>query len=287
VFIVVQGKSWSNLRLWLAAGLVVMGLAGAGALTPAALAQEQPLVFCSDIAYPPMEFYEGSEPIGADIDIARAIAEQLGREAEFSNIGFDGIIAALLGNQCDAIISSMNVTPEREAQVDFVPYLEMGQSLVVPAGNPLGIENLESLCGVAVGAQVGTTFLDALNAQSDACVAAGNEAITITGFPSDTDGILALQANRVDAHLTDSPVAAYYIGQANGALEIGGQVIDPILVGIAFNQDNAELRDQVQGAVDALYADGTMMTMLEEWQLQDFALPEAAGATPVATPAAG
>jgi polar amino acid transport system substrate-binding protein len=87
--------------------------------------------------------------------------------------------------------------------------------------------------------------------------------------------------------MTDSPVAAYYIAQANGALEIGGEVIDPILVGIAFNKDNTELRDQVQTAVDALYADGTMMTILEEWQLRDFALPEAAGATPVATPAAG
>jgi polar amino acid transport system substrate-binding protein len=283
----VRRQSWLGLRLWLVAGALIAGMAGAAFTASAVRAQDEPLVFCSDIAYPPMEFFEGSEPIGADIDIARAIAENLGREAEFSNIGFDGIIAALLGNQCDAIIASMNVTPERSEQVDFVPYLEMGQSLVVPTGNPLGIVNLESLCGVAVGAQVGTTFLEALEAASAACEEAGNEPIAITGFPSDTDGILALQADRVDAHMTDSPVAAYYIAQANGALEIGGEVVDPILVGIAFNKDNTELRDQVQTAVDALYADGTMMDILGEWQLQDFALPEAAGATPVATPAAG
>ncbi len=280
-------QSWLSLRLWLVVGALVAGWAGAALTAPAVKAQEEPLVFCSDIAYPPMEFFEGSDPVGADIDIGRAIAENLGREAEFSNIGFDGIIAAILGNQCDAIISSMNITPERAEQVDFVPYLEMGQSLVVPTGNPLGIASLESLCGIAAGAQVGTTFLEALEAASAACEEAGEEPISITGFPSDTDGILALQADRVDAHMTDSPVAAYYIAQAEGALEIGGEVIDPILVGIAFNKENAELRDQVQTAVDELYADGTMMTILEEWQLQDFALPDAASATPVATPASG
>jgi polar amino acid transport system substrate-binding protein len=283
----VRVQSWLGLRLWLIVGALVAGWAGAALTAPAVKAQEAPLVFCSDIAYPPMEFYEGSDPVGADIDIGRAIAEQLGREAEFSNIGFDGIIAAILGNQCDAIISSMNITPERAEQVDFVPYLEMGQSLVVPTGNPLGITSLESLCGIAVGAQVGTTFLEALNAQSDACEEAGEEPINITGFPSDTDGILALQADRVDAHMTDSPVAAYYIAQAEDALEIGGEVIDPILVGIAFNKENTELRDQVQTAVDELYADGSMTAILEEWELQEFALPGAAGATPVATPTSG
>lgn len=281
-----HARSWVIFRRWLVVGALVAGWASAAFMAPAARAQEEPLVFCSDIAYPPMEFFEGSTPVGADIDIGTEIAERLGREAAFSNIGFDGIIAALLGNQCDALISSMNITPEREEQVDSVPYLEMGQSLVVPAGNPLGIESLESLCGVAVGAQVGTTFLDALNAQSAACEAAGNEPIGVTGFPSDTDGILALQANRVDAHLTDSPVAAYYIAQAGDALQIGGEVIDPILVGIAFNPENTELRDQVATAVDAMYADGAMMAILEEWELQQFALPEAAGATPVATPTA-
>ena len=280
-------RSWLRIRLWLAVVALVAGWAGAAFVAPTARAQEEPLVFCSDIAYPPMEFYEGSEPVGADIDIGRAIAEQLGREAEFSNIGFDGIIAALLGNQCDAIISSMNITPERAEQVDFVPYLEMGQSLVVPAGNPLGINSLAALCGHAAGAQVGTTFLEALEAASAACEEAGEEPIAITGFPSDTDGILALQADRVDVHMTDSPVAAYYIAQAPEALELGGQVIDPILVGIAFNQENTELRDQVQTAVNELYADDTMMDILAEWQLQEFALPEAADATPVATPAAG
>ena len=269
----------------LAGAIVVSGL-GAGWVGPAASAQEE-LVFCSDIAYPPMESYEGPEAVGADIDIGDEIAARLGRTAVYSNIGFDAIIAALLGNQCEAIISSINNTPERAEQVDFVDYLYVGQSLIVPKGNPLGLSTLETLCGHTAAAQVGTTNLDALNIASEECVAAGEEPIDIVGFPSNTDAVLALKADRADAVETDSPVAAYYVAQDPETFELGEAVIDPILVGIAFNKDNTELRDQVQAVIDEMYADGTMMEILEKWQLTDFALPEKVGATPVASPAAG
>jgi polar amino acid transport system substrate-binding protein len=268
------------------AGAIVVSGFGAAWVGPTASAQEE-LVFCSDIAYPPMESYEGSEAVGADIDIGDEIAARLGRTAVYSNIGFDAIIAALLGNQCEAIISSINNTPERAEQVDFVDYLYVGQSLIVPKGNPLGLSTLETLCGHTAAAQVGTTNLDALNVASEECVAAGEEPIDIVGFPSNTDAVLALKADRADAVETDSPVAAYYVAQDPETFELGEAVIDPILVGIAFNKDNTELRDQVQAVIDEMYADGTMMEILEKWQLSDFALPEKVGATPVASPAAG
>jgi polar amino acid transport system substrate-binding protein len=279
-------KIWSSLRIALLVVVLIVGWGGAAFAASAVSAQEE-LVFCSDIAYPPMESYEGSEAVGADIDIGNEIAARLERTAVYSNIGFDGIVAALLGRQCEAIISSMNNTPERAEQVDFVNYLYVGQSLIVPKGNSLGLSTLESLCGHTSAAQVGTTNLDALNEASEECVAAGKEPIDIVGFPSNTDAVLALKANRVDAVETDSPVAAYYVTQDPETFELGEAVIDPILVGIAFNKDNTELRDQVQVTVDEMYAEGTMMDILEKWELTAFALPEKVGATPMASPAMG
>ena len=253
--------NWLSIRVLLIVGVIATSWAATITVAPAVNAQEEPLVFCSDLAFPPMEFLEGSEAVGADIDIGNEVAERIGRTAEFTNIGFDGIIAALQSDLCDAIISGMNNTPERAKQVDFVDYLFVGQSLVVQAGNPEGITSLETLCGHAAGSQVGTTNLDTINAANEACLEAGEEGIDITGFPADTDGVLALKADRIDAYETDSPVAAYYIAQDPEAFEFGG------------------------AAIDEMYADGTMMEILEKWQLQDFALPEALGATPVATPA--
>ena len=278
-------SNWLSIRMLLIVGIIAMSWAATALVAPAANAQEEKLVFCSDIAFPPMEFLEGSEAVGADIDIGNEVAKRIGRTAEFTNVGFDGIIAALQSDLCDAIIAGMNNTPERAKQVDFVNYLFVGQSLVVHAGNPQGITSLETLCGHAAGSQVGTTNLDTINAANDTCLEAGKEGIDVTGFPADTDGILALKADRIDAYETDSPVAAYYIAQDPQSFEFGGPAIDALPVGIALRKDNTELRDQIQAAIDEMYADGTMMEILEKWQLQDFALPEALGATPVATPA--
>lgn len=280
------GKSWMAMRFALLVS-VIMVTFGAAGLTPTAAAQDGPLVFCSDIAFPPMEFYDGPDPVGADIDIATELAKRLGREVEFTNVGFDGIVAALQSGTCDAIISGMNNTPERAEQVDFVDYLNVGQSLVVRTGNPLGISDLESLCGHTAGAQVGTTNLDTLNEASTACEAAGNEPVDVVGFRSDADAVLALKTDRIDVYETDSSVAAYYIAQDPASFEFAGPAIGAIPVGIALRKDSSELRDQMRAAIAEMYADGAMQTILEKWNLQDFALPGTGEATPVATPAAG
>jgi polar amino acid transport system substrate-binding protein len=279
-------KSWTGIRVALAASALVVALAGTGSPQPL-VAQDGPLVFCSDVAFPPMEFFEGSDPVGADIDIANEVGKRLGREVQITNVGFDGIIAALQSGTCDAIISGMNNTPERAKQVDFVDYLNVGQSLVVKTGNPLGISDLESLCGQTAGAQVGTTNLDTLDKASTDCQAAGKDPVDVVGFRSDADAVLALKTDRIDVYETDSSVAAYYIAQDPESFQFAGPAIGAIPVGIALRKDSTELRDQIQGAIEAMYADGTMTTILEKWNLQDFALPGAGAATPVASPVAG
>jgi hypothetical protein len=83
-------KIWSGVRIALLIVVLIAGWVGAAFAAPAASAQEE-LVFCSEIAYPPMESFEGSEAVGADIDIGNEIAARLGRKAVYSNIGFDAI----------------------------------------------------------------------------------------------------------------------------------------------------------------------------------------------------
>src|SRR5438874_9275513 len=77
---------------------------------PANIAKAGKIVFCSDITYPPEEYFKGSKAVGSDIDIGTAVAKLMGVKAEFKNTTFDSIIAALLTKKCDAIISGMNDT---------------------------------------------------------------------------------------------------------------------------------------------------------------------------------
>ena len=240
---------------------------------PDRIAQAGKLVFCSDISYPPEEFYaeDGTTAQGSDIDIANEIAKRWGVTVQIDNTGFDGIIPAVLASKCDLIISGMNDTPTRAEQVDFVDYLKVGQGLLVPAGNPKGIKTLDDLSGKIVAVQLGTTNADALKAKNDELTAAGKAPIEIQTYQADTDAFQQLALGRVDCFSTDSPVVAFYNAKAEnaGKFEVGGTPIDPLAIGIAMRKDDAGMKDAVQAAIDAMYADGTMKSIVDKWGMTD------------------
>lgn len=247
--------------------------AGAGTIKPPPDIQKAgKLVYCSDMTYPPEEFFEGSKPVGSDIDIGTEIAKRMGVKAEFQNIGFDGIIAALLGKKCDAIISGMNDTATRRKQVSFVDYIAVGQSLMVQKGNPKHIAKVSDLSGKSVSVETGTTNRDFLTAESKKLQAQGKKPIQIVTFPKDTDAANALKTGKVDAYFGDAPVVAYYIKRDPGSFAFGGQPVNPIPVGIAIRKQDTQLKAAVQKAVDAMYADGTMLKILKKWQMAPTAL---------------
>jgi polar amino acid transport system substrate-binding protein len=248
------------------------GSSGASITAPASIASAGTLVFCSDITYPPEEFYEGTKPVGSDIEIGTEIAQRMGVKAQFDNTGFDGIIPALLGKKCDAIISGMNDTPERAKQVAFIDYIKVGQSFMVKKGNPENITGVPSLAGKSASVEVGTTNKDYLDEQSKKLKAQGKKPIDVVTFPKDTDAANALKTGKVDAYFGDAPVVAYYIEKDPSSFTFGGSPINPILVGIAIREGDTELQDAVKQAVDAMYADGAMAKILKKWQLTATAL---------------
>jgi polar amino acid transport system substrate-binding protein len=242
---------------------------GASITAPASIASAGKLVFCSDITYPPEESYKQgtTTPEGSDIDIGNYIADKMGVKARFDNTGFDGIIAALLAKKCDAVISGMNDTPERRKQVAFVDYLKVGQSFMVKKGNPENITGIDSLAGKSASVETGTTNKDFLDAQSKRLTSQGKKAIKVVTFPKDTDAANALRTGRVDAYFGDAPVVAYYIEKTPDAFALGGTPVNPISIGIAINKSNTELQSAVTKAIDMIYADGTMNTILTRWKL--------------------
>jgi polar amino acid transport system substrate-binding protein len=242
---------------------------GASITAPASISSAGKLVFCSDITYPPEESYKQgtTTPEGSDIDIGNYIADKMGVKARFDNTGFDGIIAALLAKKCDAVISGMNDTPERRKQVAFVDYLKVGQSFMVKKGNPEKITGIDSLAGKSASVETGTTNKDFLDAQSKRLTSQGKKAIKVVTFPKDTDAANALRTGRVDAYFGDAPVVAYYIEKTPEAFSLGGTPVNPISIGIAINKSNTELQSAVTKAIDMIYSDGTMDTILTRWKL--------------------
>ena len=85
------------------------------------------------------------KPAGFDIDIANAVAKQLGSTAQIKTTGFSVIIGALKAKKCDAIISSMTITPQRSKQIFFIyttfntPAFNFGKLWAIPSEATTGI----------------------------------------------------------------------------------------------------------------------------------------------------
>jgi len=245
------------------AALVLVSAAAASVNPPPNIKSAGKIVFCSDITYPPEESYQGTKPVGSDIDIGTALAAQMGVKAEFKNTTFDSIIAALKAKHCDAIISGMNDTAQRRKQVDFTDYLKVGQSFMVKKGNPKHINSLASAAGKTVSVESGTTDRDFLSQQSANLVKQGKQAINIKTFPKDTDAAAALKAGRVDAYFGDSPVVVYYVSK-DKSLEVGGAPIAPIAIGVATRKGDA-LTPAMRKAMKAIIANGTIKKIVSKW----------------------
>jgi polar amino acid transport system substrate-binding protein len=260
-----------------ALGAALLAAAGCGGgssssgTTTASSSTGGTLLYCSDISYPPEELMQGGKAVGSDIDIGAEVAKRLGMTAKFQNTGFDGIVAALLSDKCDAIISGMNDTPERAKSIAFVDYLSVGQSLIGKKGNPLNIKKPLDVCGKAAGAQVATTNLETLQKFDTKCKAAGKSGIKIISFKEDPLGVTALKTGHIDVYESDSPPAVWYTTK-DTSLEIVGAPIEAQPVGIAVAPKNTDLKAKIQGAIDDMYGDGTMTKILAKWNMAQFAL---------------
>lgn len=235
----------------------------------------------SDIAYAPIEFFdESNTPVGLDIDLAEAMGAKLGVEVEFNNEAFASLLPSLAAERYDVIWSAMTASEERKLEVNFVEYFTAGSGIIVPAGNPDGITTIEDLCGKTVAVQDGTVQVEYLEGdgqggggQSQACVDAGGEEITVLKFPSDPEAVQAVLAGQADVEMADYPVAAYSVSQNEGEIEIiTGYQFDAGNYGVAIRKDSTPLQEALQAALDAIIEDGTYASILAEWSQEAGAL---------------
>ncbi len=77
------------------------------------------LVMATNAQFPPYESLDGSEVIGFDPDMMKAVCDKLGYELKIENIDFDSIIAAVDSGKADVGVAGMTVTEDRLKNIDF------------------------------------------------------------------------------------------------------------------------------------------------------------------------
>jgi len=223
----------------------------------------------SDTTYPPQEYIDTAtgQAKGFDVDLITAIAGRMGLKANVVTTKFDTIIDDLAAKRFDVVISAVSVTPDRQKKVDFVPYFNAGESLLVQTGNPLNIKSTADLCGKEVGVQTGTIEQDDLKTASAACVKAGKPAISVTVLQDQTAVVQLLANHRVVATYQDSPVTDYYNKLNPGQFTVGGSVVNAGLEGIVVRKGDTSMFNAIQTTFNQLKADGTYHSLIEKWGL--------------------
>jgi polar amino acid transport system substrate-binding protein len=228
----------------------------------------------SDTTYPPQEYIDTAtnQATGFDVDLITAIGQRMGLQTKVVTTSFDTIINSLVAKRFDVVISAVSVTPERQKKVDFVPYFNAGESLLVKIGNPMNIKSTADLCGQKVGVQNGTIEQTDLNTANTACKNAGKPAIEITALTNQTDVIQLLASGRVVATYQDSPVTDYFNKQHPGQFAVGGSVINAGLEGIVVRKGDTAMFNAIQTAFNQLKADGTYNSLIQKWGLTNEAI---------------
>lgn len=214
-----------------------------------------------DPTYPPFELADGVPLQGLDVDLARALAADLGLTAEFVHYGYDGLYDALLTEQVDVLISALVVAPERTADFAYSdPYFNAGQLLIVPRESA-GVAGMAELNGrslaVELGAQghvVATEWARRL------------PALTVIPHQTPDAALAAVAAGAADAALVDAISGRLYLKtHPDAALR---RLPEPVTVepyALVVRAADQRLLRQLNDSLARLQAGGELARITTRW----------------------
>lgn len=221
-------------------------------------ADSDTLVMATNAEFPPYEYLEGSDFKGIDIEIAQAIADDLGKELVIEDMAFDSIITAVQSGKADIGLAGMTIDEDRLKNVDFSDtYTTAKQVIIVKKGSD--ITTVDGLEGKIIGVQLGTTGDIYADDVKDATVERYNK-----GF----EAVQALSQGKIDAVIIDIEPAKVFVSQSED-IEILEEEFAVEEYAIAIKKGNEELQKQINESLDKLKESGELQTIIDKYINED------------------
>ena len=199
--------------------------------------------------------------IGAMVDIVKAIAADSGFIIDLRITAFGALIPSLATKKIDIISAAMLKTPARAKVVDFSePVYAYGAGIVVPTRSPKQYKSVEDLRGTAVGAEVGTRFVDQLKGAGVAEIKTYDNLMEMLGD---------LSVGRIGAAYGDAPIFAYQLAQAKiKSARIATEFRPPSVedVCLVVRKGDTELLDRINVSIRRLKTTA-IQSILDRWGL--------------------
>jgi len=216
------------------------------------------LVVGTEGTYPPFTFHEGGngDLTGYDVEVAEAVAEELGVDVEFEETQWDAIFAGLDAGRFDMIANQVSITPERQEDYVFsTPYTYSKGVIVVNEGDT-SISSFDDLDGKTTAQSLTSNWYE-LAEQSGAKIE------NVEGW---VQAVALVQQGRVDATVNDElTFLDYQNTEGDMSLEIAATTEDEAHNAFAFRKGSDDLVAAVDKALVALRKDGTLAEISKKY----------------------
>jgi polar amino acid transport system substrate-binding protein len=196
---------------------------------------------------------------GLDVDLAQALAEELGVKAQFVYFGYDGLYDALGTKQVDVLISALVIIPERTRDFSYSdPYFDAGEILIVPADNET-IQSMEDLGGQTLAVELGS--LGHVEATE---WAKRVEGLVVRPFPTADEALTAVQQGNADAALTDAISGRLFLRE-NDSLKRLPQSVTVEPFALVVRSEDRQLLTVLNQSLATLQQSGQLDQIESEW----------------------
>lgn len=215
------------------------------------------LVMGTSADMPPFEFYEASEIVGYDIDIAKAIAKELGVKLLVKDMDFSALIPSLQSGRVEFVMASMTPTPEREKSVSFSePYLTLPLAAVTLEQD--AITTQKGLSKKRVGVQLGST-----HEQFAREVASRDDTVKVRSLNKLAEMVQELISGRLDVLIMETKTAKSF-QQVNPDLKVAALEDNTVSFAIAFPKESKWI-EKANKAIENLQLSGRLDEIRARW----------------------
>ncbi len=233
------------------------------ALTGCGKKDAETLVVGLDDTFAPMGFRDADgELVGFDIDLANAVAEEMGVKIEFKPIDWNAKEIELEAGTIDCVWNGMSVTPDRLENMALTDkYLNNQIILMSLATSDVDVTDASQLAKLKIGTQVDSAALEMLKA---------NEAYesfksNISEYDTYDTAIMDLKAGRVDVIAVDKVLGEYTNNNLGGEMKECTYVLGDDYYVIGCAKDNTELKDKLNDVIKKLVDNGKAAEISEKW----------------------
>ena len=204
-------------------------------------------------AYPPYNFInDDGEVDGLERELGDELCRRADLECTWVTNEWDTIIDNLVADDYDTILAGMSITDERDEVIDFTqPYIPPNPSVYVALAGA-GDEVIDG----KVAAQVSTVQSGYLS----------ESGATLLEYALAAEPISAVLSGEADAALVDEEFAHDNMAENGGKLTIvGPEVMLDSGTGVGVREDDSELKDKLDRAIDAMKEDGSLNALIKKW----------------------